>query len=112
MRHLQLLDRCSARCLVAAQIATNSATPARARFKHRLRMRTTDAAAANLRCERTNASQMADARFHVMHTLCDVHVFASMHKRVPDPMASCIGGVLRHARSLQSGASMTLFQAA
>ena len=47
-----------------------------------------------------------------MHTLCDVHVSARMHKRVLDPTASCIIGVLRHALSLQSSASMNVFRAA
>ena len=112
MCHLQLLERCSVRCMLAAQLATTSVTHACARFKHRLRMSTTDAAAANPLCERTFASQMADARFHVTHTLCDVHVVARMQKRVHDPMASCVTGVLQHALSLQSGASMNLFRAA
>lgn len=49
--HLQLIERCSAKCLLAAQRYLSSVSSAASAFKHRLRLCTTDRHSANTLCD-------------------------------------------------------------
>ena len=110
--HLQNMESCTARSLLAAQVAHSSISPACAGFQLRLRASTTDRASANLLAERMLGDRLAASRFDNMNIGCEVHVVSRITGRVLDLMSSTTAGVLRHALSLQSGALMNLFRRA
>ena len=109
LRHLQLLEACTAKCLVAAHVAQSSMTPFCQRFTHRLRLSTTDKHSSNLLCEQMLAKELAGADFCVVHQTCDVHVVYRVHIRVFALMDDHITGVVRHALSLSNSAHMNIF---
>jgi hypothetical protein len=110
--NLQLLETCSARCLMASQVALSSITPACGMFKHRVRLSSTDRAASNILCEKNMATQLKDALFDSVRLGCDVHAVSRIHTKVFSLAEPQVTGVLRHALSLAGGAHMNLFRKA
>ena len=110
--HLQLLERCTTRCMLSAQMALSAATPYCAFFRHRLRLSTTDRHASNLACERVLSQNMGDSSFSLIHQTCDVHVVSRIHTRVFSMVQEHITGLLRHSLSLSVSANMNLFRRA
>ena len=109
--NLQLLERCTAKCLFAAQSALSSVTPFSGRFKHALRLATTDEHASNLPCENSISKSMSqNNRAAALHKGCKVHVVFRIHKRVFAPCEKHVTGLLRHALSLDTSAHMNLFR--
>ena len=112
MCHLQLLERCTTKCMLSAQMALSAATPYCALFRHRLRLSTTDRHASNLACERVLSQNMGDSSFSLIHQTCDVHVVSRIHTRVFSMVQEHITGLLRHSLSLSVSANMNLFRRA
>ena len=83
--NLQLLESCTARCLMASQAALSSITPFCADFALRLRISVTDKHSANLLCGRTLATDLGAVFFGLAPELrrpCRLpHPRAGLHPR-------------------------------
>ena len=110
--HLQNLESCTAKILLAAQVAHSSVSPACASFKLRLRASTTDRASSNMLAEKMLGEQLSASAFDNLHLGCEVHVVSRIHNRVLSLMSGTTAGVLRHSLSLQGGALMNTFRRA
>lgn len=109
---LQLVERCTAKALSQACLRQSVVTPVASLFQHRLRDVTTDEAASNKLCEKSMPCYNKCGHWMSRHGNCEVHVAARIFGASMSLLNEDISGMLRHALSLQVGASMNLFRRA
>ena len=111
---LSVVEANTAACAMEAQLQVSSATALRERLLVRARGATTDRGAENKPCERAIADMLYHGQAGLLHTFCEVHMTAGIHKKVfaqpgLDPVVS---GAIRTALSLRNGAAMLRFRKA
>jgi hypothetical protein len=110
--HLSLVERCTARCLMAVNFMHACASPAANSYAQRLRMPTTDNASANNLCEKTIAGHGLRFNWKLWHEISGVHIVASIYGHLFRLFRPTFRGVLHNALSLKIGAHMNLFRKA
>lgn len=107
---LQALHKNTAECIKAAALNLVDSSSFRDRFRRRIRLSVTDAAAPNLKAERSILAERPS--WHGLHLLCHVHVWARIHGRVFKFCDETTSGMIAVTLSLSDAGHMSLFRAA